>query len=226
MESLEPRPRCERCEKKLELCICAEIPQLPKTRVQVVILQHPQEPDKDLGSARLAQLCLPGSVLKVGLSWPNLSKAVGFETQHARWAVLYLGSGIQGEASKPKPGSLVFVDKKTVATDLLGIVVLDGTWSQAKTLWWRNPWMLKLKRAILVPSQKSLYGDLRHEPRRECLSTLETIAECLTVLGEPKKTDEALRAVFSQLLDKYRALPRPAKPKKDWRRRRSPQRKP
>src|SRR4051794_27654522 len=35
---------------------------------------------------------------------------------------------------------------------LEGVVLLDGTWSQAKALWWRNPWMLKCQRVILNPT--------------------------------------------------------------------------
>ncbi len=54
---------------------------------------------------------------------------------------------------------------------LEGIVVLDGTWSKAKTLWWRNPWLLKLKRVTLKPGQPSIYGRMRAEPRREFVST-------------------------------------------------------
>jgi len=52
-------------------------------------------------------------------------------------------------------------------------VLLDGTWSQAKALWWRNAWMLKCQRVILGPSRPSRYGQLRREPRRDGLSTIE-----------------------------------------------------
>lgn len=206
---------CESCLKPLNLCVCSEIRKL-STRYHVVILQHPQEPDKDLGTARLAHLALPNSTLKIGLSWRNLSALLGRETQSSRWAVLYLGSGPKFQASPPpklKPG-LCFVSKagaplsaeesKKVRSELEGIVVLDGTWSQAKALWWRNAWLLKLKRAVLVPSQKSLYGPLRKEPRRECLSTIESIAEALVDLGESPETGQVLRRVFQKLLDRYK----------------------
>ncbi len=213
------------------------------SRIHVFVLQHPQEPDRDLGSARIANLALSNSTLKVGLSWPNLKKALGREdADPARWAVLYLGSGVKGGA-KPqtagqslratpceaapsgtapgpaptrKPGpqgtELTITDKKgtplpdqkKAIAELEGIVLLDGTWSQAKALWWRNPWLLKLKRIILNPREKSLYKELRWEPRSECLSTIESIAVALTSLGEPTQTGERLRALFAELLDRYR----------------------
>ena len=201
---------CENCLKDKALCVCDSVrPQ--KTRLHVLILQHPQEPDKDLGSAKLAHLSLPNSTLKIGLSWPNLKKALGRETQASRWAVLYLGSGVKGE--KPASGkgpALHFVSKSGQIVpspkpqELEGIVVIDGTWSQAKALWWRNAWLLKLRRVILDSPYRSQYRELRKEPRKECLSTIESIAESLTALGEPKEADESLKLLFKSLLDKKR----------------------
>jgi DTW domain-containing protein YfiP len=188
-----------------------------ETQRHVLILQHPQEPDKELGSAKLAHAMLPNSTLKIGLSWRNLKAVLGREAQPSRWAVLYLGSGVKdsggGKGARLAQG-LHFVRKNAtlldaseserVRSELEGVILLDGTWSQAKTLWWRNAWLLKLRRAILVPSRPSLYKELRREPRRECLSTLESIAETLDALGEAPAVGEALRAEFAALLDCYR----------------------
>jgi DTW domain-containing protein len=164
-------------------------------------LQHPQEPDKELGTARLAHRALVNSTLRVGLSWPNLSKALGRPAVHGNWGVLYLGG--KAESAKAKQTSADLTVLK-----LEGIVVLDGTWAQAKTMWWRNPWLLKLKRIALNPARRSLYGSLRREPRRECLSTIESIAEALDALGEDSKAGEALRAEFVELLRQFQ----PAEP--------------
>jgi DTW domain-containing protein len=165
-----------------------------KTKLHVLILQHPQEPDKELGSARIAHLALENSTMKVGLSWPNLSKALGRPAIHGNWGVLYLGGKSESSDRRGLPG-----------VALEGIVVLDGTWAQAKTMWWRNPWLLKLKRLVLNPSRRSLYGRLRKEPRRECLSTIESVAEALQALGEDASISDALRNHFAELLGKYQA---------------------
>ena len=42
---------------------------------------------------------------------------------------------------------------------LEGVVLLDGSWSEAKTLWWRNPWLLRLRRLVLNPRHRSRFGD-------------------------------------------------------------------
>jgi DTW domain-containing protein YfiP len=156
--------------------------------------------------------------LKIGLSVPNLKKAIGREEAvPTKWGVLYLGSGVKGLADRPggflKPGLypvkkdgelLPDSESNEILKGLEGVILLDGTWSQAKTLWWRNSWLLKCRRLILVPKKKSLYGELRKEPRRECLSTIETTAEVLDALGEDPSIGEHLRALFVELLEKYR----------------------
>jgi DTW domain-containing protein YfiP len=209
---------CVRCGKPESLCVCTELPAEPLPhQTRVLILQHPQEPDHLLGSARLASLALANARLRVGLSWPNLAAALKEpkESVHpARWAVLYLGSGIRAAAGAcHQEAGLHFVSKAGEPTPaprekLEGIVLLDGTWSQAKAIWWRNAWLLKLKRVILVPRAPSLYKELRREPRRECLSTIETIAETLAALGEPAETTAKLKSLFSELLTKFRATAR------------------
>lgn len=200
---------CERCGKSAALCICPEIVECP-TRTRVLILQHPQEPDKTLGTAQLLHAALPNSVLKAGLSWRNLSAALGEEAQPKEWAVLYLGSV---KLPSAQPG-LVYVDRDGIplpditqkAIRLKGIVVLDGTWSQAKTLWWRNAWLLKLHRAVLNPEKPSRYGKLRKEPRAESISTLESTAQALALLERDPSFITRLEAPFVALLEKYKNL--------------------
>jgi DTW domain-containing protein YfiP len=195
---------CPKCRKDSELCICDAISPL-KTKLHVLILQHPQEPGEELGSARLTHLALANSTLRIGLSWPNLSKALGRPAIHGNWGVLYLG----GKAEK-NPGRITVTGSSGRAWDpsqspLEGIVVLDGTWAQAKTMWWRNAWLLKLKRITLNPTKPSLYGRLRKEPRRECLSTIESVAETLEGLGEDPRVGDALRGHFAELLRRFEA---------------------
>jgi hypothetical protein len=200
---------CPRCLKERSLCICDEITPA-KTRLHILILQHPQEPDKELGSARIARLALENSTMRIGLSWPNLSKALGRPATHGNWGVLYLGGKSGKSKIEPRALHRLAIVTKTgrvlnsSGVELEGIVVLDGTWAQAKTIWWRNPWLVKLQRLTLNPLRPSLYGRLRKEPRRECLSTIESVAEALEALGEDATVCDALRAYFARLLQKYK----------------------
>jgi DTW domain-containing protein YfiP len=228
----EPAPDCPRCQKPVPLCVCDEITPI-QSRISLLILQHPQEQDRALGTARLTALHFPGSVLKIGLSWPSLSKALGRPVADpSRWAVLYLGSAKVADLETDR--EIVAIDRKgaiednqrAILRDIEGIVLLDGTWSQAKALWWRNAWMLKCQRVILGPAQPSRYGQLRREPRRDGLSTIEAAAMLLASLEQRPDIEAALSASFERLLARYREAqsvlpelaPRP-RPKRDYRRR-------
>jgi hypothetical protein len=202
---------CARCGKPATLCVCADIEPIDN-RIALVILQHPQEQDRELGTARLTALHLKRAILKTGLSWPSLAKALGREVNPKRWAVLYLGAATA--ATLPKDRELTLLDSKNAPlpeqeralAEIDGIIVLDGSWSQAKTLWWRNPWVLKCRRLALNPKQPSRYGKLRREPRREGLSTLEATALALARLGRQPEIETALGLSFARLLSAYRLV--------------------
>ena len=229
----EAIPDCPRCLKPVPLCICDSITPI-ESRTSLLILQHPQEQDRALGTARLTALHFKNAVLKIGLSWPSLSKALGRPVADpSRWAVLYLGSAKVSDLDTD--AEIVAIDRKGQLEDnqrailkgIEGIVLLDGTWSQAKALWWRNPWMLKCQRVILGPSRASAYGQLRREPRRDGLSTIEAAAMLLAGLEKRPEIAAALNASFERMLARYREVqgampelaPKP-KPKRDFRRRR------
>ncbi len=196
---------CSRCLKIEPLCVCESIHPL-STQIHTLILQHPQEPRHPLGTARLAHLALCNSSLKIGLSWPRLETSLGTQTKiPSQWVVLYLGRKIPVQKIRSGLQFLSPEDKPVQPPSKVeGIVLLDGTWSQAKTLWWRNPWLLRLKRAVLYSDQPSLYRHLRREPRPECLSTLETLAGALVSLGEPETVRVHLHDLLKQLLQRYR----------------------
>ena len=230
----EAIPDCPRCLKPVPLCVCDSIAPI-ESRISLLILQHPQEQDRALGTARLTALHFRNAVVKIGLSWPSLAKALGRPVADpSRWAVLYLGSAKAGDLDTDS--EIVAINRKGEREDsqrailnrIEGIVLLDGTWSQAKALWWRNPWMLKCQRVILGPRRPSRYGQLRREPRRDGLSTIEATAMLLAALEQRPDIAAALNESFERMLARYREVevtmpeltPRPKpRPKKDWRRR-------
>jgi DTW domain-containing protein YfiP len=91
-------------------------------------------------------------------------------------------------------------DPSGILRGLRGIVLLDGTWSQAKTLWWRNPWLLRLHRIVLDPPLPARLGRLRREPRREALSTIEAAALALRHLESGPQAADALIAALDGMI--------------------------
>jgi DTW domain-containing protein YfiP len=202
---------CPRCQKPAPLCVCDLVTPIAN-RVALVILQHPQEQDRTLGTARLAALHFTKAMLKVGLSWPSLSKLTGRDTDPKRWAILYLGS-LKPEALAPGRDVVVTTgkgeplpDQDAALRDIEGVILLDGTWSQAKAIWWRNAWMLKCRRVLLARARPSRYGKLRKEPHRAGLSTIEAAAMLLAKLEGNPKIEAALNVSFAKMLERYRAV--------------------
>jgi DTW domain-containing protein YfiP len=180
-----------------------------QTERRVLVLQHPQERDALLGSAQIVAASLPKAQIVVGLSWRNLGHALGEpEIDIKRWAVLFPDSEAEGDQVTKRSGAVL------EPGSLDGIIVLDGTWSKAKTLWWRNPWLNKLNRVTLKPGKPSIYGKLRAEPRREYVSTLESVAAALTLCGESPEVAAGLERTFRTLVQRVRdakLIPPPAR---------------
>jgi DTW domain-containing protein YfiP len=233
-EAAEAVPECPQCQKPLPLCICDSVTPL-ESRIGLLILQHPQEQDRALGTARLAAAHFKDAVVRVGLSWPSLAKALGRPVADpSRWAILYLGSAKAEDldtdseiAAIDRKGALA-EPQRAVLKSIQGVVLLDGTWSQAKALWWRNPWMLKCQRVILGPRAPSRYGALRREPRRDGLSTIEAAAVLIAGLEKRPEIADTLNASFERMLARYREVqgtmpelaPKPkTRAKRDFRRR-------
>ena len=223
---------CPRCLKARALCICDQVAPI-ETRLSVLILQHPQEQDRALGTARITSQHFRNATLRIGLSWPSLAKALGRPVADpSRWAVLYLGSAKVEDLDTD--AEIVAINRKGevepgqrgILADIKGIVLLDGTWSQAKALWWRNAWMLKCQRVILGPKRPSRYGKLRKEPRSDGLSTIESAAMLLAGIEKRPDIAETLIASFERMLARFREVqakmpelaPKPKK--KDYRKRR------
>src|SRR5919108_3569923 len=108
--AVEAVPDCPHCGKPLPLCICDSVTPI-ESRLPLLILQHPQEQDRALGTARLTARHFKDAVVKIGLSWPSLSKALGRPVHDpSRWAVLYLGSAKASEFDSD--AEIIAIDRK------------------------------------------------------------------------------------------------------------------
>lgn len=169
-------------------CYCAHVEPIP-TKTRIVVLQHPRERNKAIGTARIAALCLPSLEIVVG---------VEFERDERARALL---------ADPTAPAVLLFpsADARDLATDPpkgpVTLVVLDGTWSQAKSLLKHNPFLQALPRVAFEPDRPSEYR-IRREPQEDYVSTIEALMNALARLegGDPDRF-EALMAPFRAMVD-------------------------
>jgi DTW domain-containing protein YfiP len=176
---------CARCRRPVSVCYCAALPRI-ETATRVVILQHPRERDMPIGTARMATLCLPGAALHVGMRWgehAGLADALGDPARPP--ILLYPGPGARDVLTEPPAGPVT-------------LIVVDGTWSQAKTIVRDNPILQSLPRYAFATPEPSRYR-IRKEPSAEYVSTIEALMHVLGVLeGDPKR--------FRALLDPLNAM--------------------
>jgi DTW domain-containing protein YfiP len=184
IEDKAPRAICLRCTRPTAVCVCALAPAL-QTRTRILFLQHPRERRMAIGTARLAHLGLPGSALRVGLDFSaDPVVAATIAAQPAPYVLF--------------PGDAA-VDVHDIPPDRpVSLIVLDGTWSQAKKLLRLNPALAALPRLAFSPRRPSEY-QIRRQPAEHCVSTIEALGEVLAAL-------EPHNPALPRLLDPFFAM--------------------
>lgn len=94
------------------------------------------------------------------------------------------------------------------------LIVLDGTWAKAHRMYHENPWLQLVPHVKVEADSVSLYGEVRHEPKAGCLSTIESIVVAMKKLGEDETELDRVLAVFeSMIADQRRCKDENWKPK-------------
>jgi DTW domain-containing protein YfiP len=177
--------RCLRCGRPRSLCYCARLAPVA-TATRVVFLQHPRERRVRIGTARLAHLGLANSEFHLGVEFADNARVTAL-VRDGSAAILFPGDGACDPAALAdgRPDTLV---------------VLDGTWGQARKLLFRNPALAALPRLGFQPERPSRYR-VRREPAPYCLSTVEAVVEALGRLEGGRERFRALLATFEDLVE-------------------------
>ncbi|CAM3585412.1 DTW domain-containing protein 2 [Pseudomonas reidholzensis] len=187
------RPRCERCTRAQEHCLCPLIPRL-ESRTRVLLLQHPSETAHALNTARLAALGLVNGELRVGEVFADLEQWLA--TPGYRPVLLFPGDEAQALTAYGE----------TDARPLL-LVVPDGTWRKARKLLYLNPLLAALPRVTLGQVTASRYR-LRKAPEPGALSTIEAVVQSLNALEAPVCFDALLRPFEALIEGQIKAMGR------------------
>lgn len=167
------------------VCYCFSLPEVPlNTRNRVVMLQHPAEQKRCLQTGRMLQLGLSEGkcLLYRGKVFPN-SKA---------------DTTLRSILADKENTLLLYPTKDAVPIDEIdpkegpyNVVLIDGTWPQAKAIFTRSPALQQLRQVKLIGSETSHYV-IRTQPAEGCLSTLETAASALSTLERDNSIKEQL----------------------------------
>lgn len=211
--SAQDRSNCYACNRPLDHCLCGEVRPVDN-RTPILILQHQRERGHAFGTARLAEMGLRQAELLVDFQ--------GRLQHDASLAAKLDGCGLL----YPHPSALDLsqLEPHQVPRKL---VVIDGTWRHARSMYRDIPGLCDLPHYTLPAGQVSGF-EIRKQPEEHCLSSLEAIHSALQCL-EPKtpNLDDLLRPFRAmqkqQLIAMQPHSPRAKKPSR-WRKgRRLPQ---
>lgn len=145
----------------------------------MLFVQHPRERTVAVGTARMAHLALQGSTLVEALHVDDHAALAPLFAPDAQAAVLYPDHATPLEEWLPRPPRT--------------LVVVDGTWAQAKKVLKLNPRLGALPRLSFTPTTPGNYR-IRREPSDQHLATIEAVAAVLGALeGEPERYAALLR---------------------------------
>ncbi|MEC7940736.1 MAG: DTW domain-containing protein [Pseudomonadota bacterium] len=177
---------CPQCRKALKACICQWVTPL-ESNVEFIILQHPSEEHRPMGTARILSLSLKNSVTIVGEDFSDneqLNNMLADEQyQHV---ILY-----PSEHSVP-------VESVTRPNKQLRVILLDGTWKKAFKMWQVSSNLHALSTVHLPKDLKGNYR-IRKAPSENSLSTVEAGYHLLNLL-EGDRDFSPLLTAFDQMI--------------------------
>ncbi len=166
------------------MCWCDALVPVP-SRTRVVFLQHPRESRVPVSTCRMAHLSLPNSSMHVAWS-PDADPDIVEQVSGPDTYILF-----------PSEHATDLADLTDMPRTL---VVVDGTWSNAKKFVRRSPLLRALPHVICHPDFTSRYR-IRREPADHCLSTIEATALALEHSERaPGRFTPILRA-FERMVD-------------------------
>ncbi|WPC66720.1 tRNA-uridine aminocarboxypropyltransferase [Rhodoferax ferrireducens] len=183
-------PRCPACRVIFSHCLCALRPQVT-ARAGMCLIMCDMEPLKPSNTGWLIADMVPDTA------------AFGWSRTQVDPALLTLLADPQWAPYLVFPGEYVAPERVVTEVPVLAgkrplFVLLDATWSQARKMFRKSPYLNHLPVLSLQPEQLSRYR-LRRSTRDDHLCTSEVAALCLALGGEPHaaETLETYLEVFS-----------------------------
>jgi DTW domain-containing protein YfiP len=191
---------CYKCFKLEKNCLCSHI--IPfDPGIRFIILMHPMEAKKEkMGTGRITHQFLINSKIIVGVDFSENSEVNELIAQNNAF-VMYPGDDSLN-VSKETVDELKKLNNEIASTI---IFLIDGTWPCAKKMMKASTNLQKIPKISFDVENESIF-DIKEQPSKYCLSTLESIHLFLDILNNKKiiniekKHDEML-SCFKVMID-------------------------
>lgn len=184
------RQRCADCFRPFDLCYCDAITEIA-TRTEFLILQHRKERMHPFNSARIAARALTNATLVCDRN-DQLAK---------------MNLPIKPSAGLLYPAKDARLLNEVPANELPDqIIVIDGTWHHAKTIYRDLPALHQLPCFVLAPETPGQYR-IRLEPDATSLSTIEAIAATVKQMEPDNQAIDRLLDGFNEMIEKQMSHP-------------------
>lgn len=180
-----PRTHCHRCHRPTTACWCVGLTPI-ETATRVVFLQHPREAKVAIGTARIAHLGLARSELHEGIEFADHPRVAELVTSPGT-ALLFPGEGALAPDALERPPET--------------LLVIDGTWPQARKMMALNPALRALPRIGFMPRRPGNYR-IRREPAAHCVATVEAVVEVLAAFGLSDSQLAPLLDAFESMVER------------------------
>jgi DTW domain-containing protein len=195
MRSRTPRDlagHCPQCLMAEAICICSSVPRIA-TRTEIVIVRHVTESYLTSNTGRLVALALPNARI-----------------------IEYGGGGVWDDTGLFAPDTALLYRAGRASQKVetpARLVVLDGTFRQARRMYTRIPALRHLPE-LALPAPSSTPKRLREPPLPDGMSTVEAVAAALALLEGPEIAEPLmlLYAEFVRRSDHWRGRQRPVVP--------------
>ncbi|NXE80012.1 DTWD2 protein, partial [Cochlearius cochlearius] len=172
------------CSRPQKVCLCPFLPIHPlKVSTCLYIIQHPAEESRVLRTVPLLAACLPPDKCKILVGrrfsedrYPELATVC----RNPNTLILYPGAAATN-----------LEEVAVMSSSPSVMIIIDGTWSQAKDIFYKNS-LFQLPKQVQLKTNISSQYVIRTQPTNTCLSTLECAAVALTIMEKNKSIQETI----------------------------------
>lgn len=194
-----PRKYCQRCKKPESACLCCWVT-LQHNNVAVLVLQHPDESKKPIGTANLIKLGLSRCHILSELNVSEDKVVKSLSEMSAKCPLLIYPKSLSDSLSHY---SYDFEKDRFTSLPLQNhhdsIILLDGTWRNTRELLHRNPCLRNIPTLSLENAGHSRYR-IRQANLSGALATIEAVSLALKVLDDDIQS-ESLLLPFEKMIE-------------------------